>query len=244
MTNEFNLKQIFQRLMGALIIYRTIAPVVMIIMFVFILYYIPSEINRISSEAIKKIEDEHMAPLKSSLKDMQNEVDRLKGEIKKAKTVVEGVQGQLKKVVTPIYTAISALTVALRGLRNFTQTVVNSIIEAVNKVPIVNIPKVNFPEINIDLPRLNLKPLHINLKPDLKGLKEVQRISKEVQAEVSNSAKKTGATFATAWKWIKVILVMFAIWVLVFGVTIAEGMWRNVSRGWKMLAGAEGQQTA
>jgi ABC-type Fe3+-siderophore transport system permease subunit len=243
MTNELNPKLIFPRLLGALIIYRTIAPVVMIIILVFVLYYIPTELNRISSEAIKKIEDEHMAPLKSSLKDMQKEVDRLKGEVQKAKTVVEGVQGELKKVVTPIYTAISALTVALRGLRSFTQKVINSIIQAVNKVPIVNIPKVNFPEIDIDLPRLNLKPLQINLKPDLKGLKEVQRISKEVRTEVTSSAEKAGETFSTGWKWIKVIMVLFAIWLLSLCVTIFEAMWRNIFRGWKMLLGQEAKET-
>lgn len=237
MTDELNPKMIFPRLLGALIIYRTVAPVVMILMAVFVLYYIPSEINRISGEAIKNIEDEHMAPIKSSIKEMQTEVKRIKGEVKKAQKVVEGVQGELKKVVTPIYTAISALTVALRGLRSFTQKVINSIIQAVNILPAVNIPKVNFPEINIDLPKLNLKPLHINLKPDLKGLKEVQRISKEVSAEVTSSAKKAGETFSTGWKWVKAIVVLFAIWVLSFCVTIFEAMWRNILRGWKMLLG-------
>lgn len=243
MTNEINPKPIFQRLLGALIIYRTIAPVVMILMTVFVLYYIPSEINRISSEAVKKIEEEHMAPLTNSLKDMKKEVDRIKGEVQKAKTVVEGVQKELKDVVTPIYTSISALTVAIRELRNFTQNVINSIIQAVNVLPAVNIPKVKFPKINIDLPRLNLKPLHINLKPDLKGLKEVQRISEEVKAEVSSSAKKAGEVFSAGWKWIKVIMVLFAIWLLSICVTIFEAMWHNIFRGWKMLLGQEAKQT-
>jgi peptidoglycan hydrolase CwlO-like protein len=92
----------------------------MILIAVFVVYYIPSEINRISSdEAIEKIEEEHMPPLKSSLKDMQKEVDRLKGEVQKTKTVVEGMQKELKDLVTPIYTAISALTVAMRELPQF-----------------------------------------------------------------------------------------------------------------------------
>ena len=244
MTDEFNPKMIFPRLLGALIIYRTIAPVVMIIMAVFVLYYIPSEINRISSEAVKKIEEEHMAPLKSSLKDMQKEVERLKAEVRKAKTVVEGVQSELKDVVSPIYSAVNALTVALKGLRSFTQNVINSIINAVNYLPGVNIPKVNFPKIDIDLPSLNLNPLHINLKPDLRALKEAQRISEEVRAEVSSSAKKAGETFSAGWKWIKAILVLFAIWLVSVCVTIFEAMWHNIFRGWKMLLGQDAKETA
>jgi len=32
-------------------------------------------------------------------------------------------------------------------------------------------------------------------------------------------------------------MVLFAIWVLSVCVTIFEGMWRNIFRGWKMLLG-------
>lgn len=242
MTSELNLKKIFTRLLGVLIIYRTIAPVILIIMTAFILYYIPAEINRIGNETVDNIKDEHLAPLKSSMKEMKTEVNRLRGEVKKAQKVVEGVNAEFKRALSPVYSAISALYVALRGLRNFTQKVINSIIQAVNILPAVNIPRVKFPKIDIDLPRLNLKPLQINLKPDLKALKEVQRISKEVRAEVNSSAEKAGETFSAGWKWIKAIMVLFAIWLLSVCVTIFEGMWRNVSRGWKMLAGAEGKQ--
>jgi hypothetical protein len=106
----------------------------------------------------------------------------------------------------------------------------------------VNIPKVKFPKINIDLPRLNLKPLHINLKPDLKGLKEVRRISEEVRAEVNSSAKKAAEVYSTGWKWFKVIMVLFALWLLSICVTIFEAMWNNIFRGWRMLLGQEAKE--
>jgi hypothetical protein len=239
MTAEFKPKILFNRLLGALIIYRTIAPVIMIIMVVFILYYIPSQINRISTETVKKIEDEHMAPLKDSLKDMKLEVDRLKGEVQKAKNVVEGANVELKKVLSPIVSAISALYVALRQLQDITRTVVYAIIDVVNKVSPIKIKKPNFPEIRIDLPKLDLTPIKFNLKPDLKSLEAMQHISKEVGAEVNQSLKETGETFSFGWKWIKVIIFLFAIWLLTLLITIFDGMRRNIHRGWQMIVGPE-----
>jgi predicted PurR-regulated permease PerM len=239
MTDKFNSKMIFHRLLGALIIYRTIAPVIVIIMLAFILYYIPSEINRIGNETVDKIEDEHLAPLKSSIKDMQNEVNRLKGEVQKAKKAVEGVNAEFKRVLSPVYAAISALYVAQRELQNSTRNIIYKIIDAINVIPKINIKKPRFPPIRIDLPRLDLTPFKIDIKPDLSSLKEIKRISKAVGAELNNSAKTAGKVFSFGWKWIKVIIVLFTIWLLAVCVTVAEGMWRNVSRGWKMLAGGE-----
>ena len=141
MTTDLHFKSIFNRLMGAIIIYRTIAPVIIIIMAVSILYYIPSEINRIGSQTVDKIENEHLEPIKASLKDMQQEVNRLKGEVQKAKNVVEGVNAELKKALSPMVTAISALYVALRHMRDMTQTVVYTIIDAVNVLPAIKIKK-------------------------------------------------------------------------------------------------------
>jgi hypothetical protein len=239
MTDKFDLKNIFQRLFGALIIYRTIAPVILILMTAFILFYIPSEINRIGNETVDKIEGEHLAPLKNSIKDMQSEVNRLKGEVKKAKKVVEGVNTEFKRALSPVYSAISALYVALRALQDATRNILYTIIDAINSLPGINIKKPPFPPIRIDLPRLNLKPFKINIQPDLTSLEEMKRISKAVGAELNKSAKAAGGIFSFGWKWIKVIIVLFAIWLLAVCVTIAEGMRRNVSLGWKMLAGAE-----
>ena len=242
MTAERHPETLFKRLLGALIIYRTIAPIIMIIMAVSILYYVPSQINRISNETVKEIEDKHMAPLKDGLKNMKQEVDRLKGEVQKAKNVVEGINAELITVLSPMVTAISALYVALKQLQNITRTVVYAIIDAVNKVSPIKIKKPNFPEIQIDLPRLDLDPLKINLKPDLKSLEEMKRISKEVGAEVNQSLKETGETFSFGWKWIKVIIVLFAVWLLALLITIFEGMRRNVYRGWQMLLGREAKE--
>jgi hypothetical protein len=242
MTTDLHLKSVFNKLLGALIIYRTIAPIIMIIMLVSILYYIPSEINRISSKTVNKIEDEQLAPLKDSLKDMRQEVNRLKGEVEKAKNAVEGVNTELKKALSPMVSAINALYVALRELRYMTQTVVNAIINAVNVLPAINIKKPDFPEIRIDLPKLDLTPLKINLKPDLRSLEQMKRISKEVGTELNQSLKETGETFSIGWQWIKVIIILFAIWVVALLITIFDGMRRNVYRGWKMILGNEAKE--
>ena len=243
MTVALNSKKIFPRLMGALIIYRTVAPVIIIMMTAFILYYIPAELNRIGNETVDSIKNEHLEPLSNSIKEVQAEVKRINGEVKKAQKVVAGVNAEFKRALSPVYTAISALYVSLRGLQNVTQTVVYAILDAINALPGIHIKKPRFPRIQIDLPKLNLKAFKIDIMPDLAGLEEMKRISKEVGAELNTSAKAAGETFSFGWKWVKMIILLFAAWVLVFCVTIAEGMWRNVARGWKMLLGQQANET-
>lgn len=229
--------------MGALIIYRAVAPAIIIIMTAYILYYIPTELNRIGNKAVENIKEDHLAPIKKSVEELQAEVNRLKGEVKNAQKVVEGVNAEFKRALSPVYSAISALYVALRGLQNVTRTIIYSILDAINALPGIHIKKPRFPPIQIDLPKLNLKAFKIDIMPDLASLEEMKRISKAVGDELNSSAKEAGATFSFGWKWMKMIILLFAIWVLVVCVTIAEGIWRNVSRGWKMLLGQEARAT-
>lgn len=82
-----------------------------------------------------------------------------------------------------------------------------------------------------------------NLKPDLKSLEAMKRISKEVGVEVNQSLKETGETFSFGWKWIKVIIVLCALWLLTLLITIFDGMRRNINRGWQMIMGPETKET-
>lgn len=242
-----NTTNLASRLSGIAILLRTLLPLVLIIMLTYVVIHVPAEINRIRNNTQQRIiEKQYYQSAQAEIQKLRNEVRRLQAEVKKARNSVEKVNREMKKAIGAVNSTLKNVVNAMIGMRTFLQDLLNNIRKEINKIPAVNIPKINFPKLRIKLPDLNIPKLTLNLQPDLSGLKALQDISVDVAGEVKQSVGEAGQTVLNGWRMIKVMLILFLLWLCLFCGAIFQKIAANTQRGWRLLVGKQvgGQQIA
>lgn len=228
-----------RRLSGIVILLRTVLPIVLIVISAYVFYQVTIEINQIRKKTQQRLTDQHYVSAQAEIEKLRQEVRRLRTEVGKARRGLEDVNREMRKAVLAVHSTLSKVVRALKSLRNFLQSLLKNIRNEVNKVRIVNIPEFNLPQIRITVPDLNISELKINLKPDLSGIKALQRLSRDVAEDVGKSMQDVGKTVSKRWQWIKVMIILLALWFLSFCGAVFQRVAANIRLGWKLLMGKE-----
>jgi cell division protein FtsL len=234
----FNQSNVLSRLSGIAILLRTLLPIVLVIMFAYVIIHVPTEINRIRLDTQQRITEKHyIESAQAEIENLRQEVRRLQKEVKKARERVEQMNREMKKAVGAVHSTLKNVVGAMDGMRIFLQDLLNNFRKAINKIPAVNIPKVKIPKLRLKVPNLNISMLKLDLKPDLSGIQALQEISLDVAEEVENSMGAAGQTVSQGWRLIKVIFILFILWLLLFCGAVFQRIVSNIHRGWRLLMG-------
>lgn len=235
------MRKLHHRLIGLLIIIKTLILPAILLIFCAAFFFITSETRTILSTSHQNIS--------IHLNQLDGEITALKAEVLNFKNKIEAARTDVTKFSNDVERAVRPITASLKGIQSILKSVLGSIAGALNGV-IDGLRKVSFGAIKIPkislagLKNLNLVPidfpdLNVDFSIDTQSLQEIQRISEQITVEVDTAVTDLQNLY---WRWMKIILVAFLlvfIWLFIslLGFFLRIGSALRV--GFKMLRGQQ-----
>lgn len=235
------MKKWFLRIMGILIIVRTLIPPIILCMFLSALYFLGTGTVSIVRESHRQISD-NMLALELEVDLLKEHVHEMKAKIDTVRADIDEFSQDVQKAVKPITTSMKAIQTILKTVLGGIAYAVNGLIEGVKKISFgkIKIPKVDLTALeNLNLLPISFPDLDIDLSLNTQSLEEIQRICLETVNELEQSIKELRNLYT---KWITVILAgisLFILWLSILFLGFLLRMGKALTVGWRLLKGEE-----
>lgn len=235
--HQVTITSIYPRIIGVLIIFKIIMP--LLILFLVVVggwqtySEISKEVSRVNSALQPKVAlaKNEIAKAREDIQNLSEELTRIKGEVKEA--------GQeIKRAIKPIQTSLNKIKEAGDTISSSVENTINKVTQA-KVMKILKLKPLKLPDfdiVNIPIPKLNIDP---NLNIDLRALQSLKTIASEVVSEAETSLYAIVEVWDT-WVWVvKVIFYLLVFWFLLLFVGIAARAGGKLRLGFLLVSGKE-----
>lgn len=226
------------RLLGGLIILKALLPCVILLV---VLAGATLAIMKLSAIVSRQREvlSLQMKLVRAQVAVVEEESQRLIEEAWKIKAESEEFARSVRDLVKPLKGALNGLSQAMSLLARTIQNIINGIVSAVNKVPLVNIGAVRIPHY-FAIPAFDVTLPNVDLRVSDEAYAAIREIS-VISYGIAEEAKVTVARLTDLlWLGLRlgaVVLLLFTLWLILAIVGYVARWKRRVSAGWQMLRG-------
>lgn len=225
------------RLLGLILFIKSLIPIVVVMILLYATISTAIPVNRIITQTQAKINPE-IERIEAELANIEKEGRRLYDEINKIQNKTRELTDEVKRSIEPIRKSLLGLTGIVRTISRTMETILNTIIRAINHVPRVNIKKVNLPNIKVPglvLPDIDLGDL--NLNPDLQAIEELQLHAHVMTTEIDRAVKDIKSTLQSLWNTILLIVVLTVVWLVLTLILYCFKVYQRLAYSIRMMRG-------
>ncbi len=228
---------VYARLIGVLIIFKQIIPLLILGLFITGVGYMVSSVNaefeRLNASLQPKFERVGV-----EIGKVRDEGRRLADKVAQIKNKGAQAMTDIKNSVEPIRQSLLGISNTVQAISGSLESLVNAIVRVLRKIPFLRkIGGINFPKINI--PGFALPDIDIDLGLDfnMAAVEALKQLSGQIADEAEATVETLKKIWLTWWWTFKVTAFLLLCWLLLAFTGMVARYWQKLKIGMQLLLG-------
>ena len=239
--NQIEMRKLFNRLVGVLIIVKTLIIPTLLIIFLCFIFMFLRQASGIVHEGDTNV-SEDFTKMDLELGILKKEVNQFRNQVVEAGEKTKQFTEDAKKTIRPIVATLGGIQTVIVSVVGTIGVTVNAILGVVKKIPFVgkNIKLINMSKIySLNLIPIDFPDLDLNFSLNVDSFNELRMITEQISLDITTAMDKLQALF---FFWLKLFVFAFFLIFLWIGITIVGfflRMRKALRVGWNLILGRE-----